>query len=84
MNANDFPPELLSQQQARRAAAQESEKSRPSAPVPNSDVLFRQEVYRIQLQACETGMGKNRARTAARMSTGGLLGDSRSFAFIRG
>jgi len=47
MNANDFPPELLSQQQARRAAAQESEKSRPSAPVPNSDVLFRQEVYRI-------------------------------------
>jgi hypothetical protein len=47
MNANDFPPDFVSEQQARREAAHEPPDSRSFASIRGSDLLFKNEVYEI-------------------------------------
>ena len=52
MNANDFPPEFVSEQQARRELAHEPE-SHSFASIRGSDLLFKNEVYQIVGRAIE-------------------------------
>jgi GxxExxY protein len=47
MNANDFPPEFLNQQQAQREDSGAVKGSHPSALNRGSDLLFKGEVYQI-------------------------------------
>jgi hypothetical protein len=47
MNANDFPPDFVSEQQARREAAHESPDSHSFVSIRGSDLLFKNEVYEI-------------------------------------
>src|SRR6266446_2333268 len=47
MNANDFPPELLSKQQAERNARPGHQGTLPPASAAGSDLLLKEEVYQI-------------------------------------